>query len=157
MNHRFLPLVNTLLTEAVCTGQNKVCFPIHTNTAFLLISQLFHPVTEQILLGETMSHLLCIITSYADLVNRTNAVCKIPAHPHAGLAGVFWWQRSRGSLGYSFWTKYFSCLTGDVFVEMDKLVQIHNTGGLHHSILLVNLQAHRESSNNCHPTLDKHQ
>lgn len=46
MNHSFLPLVNTLLTEAVCTGQNKVCFPIHTDTAFFLISQLFNPVTE---------------------------------------------------------------------------------------------------------------
>lgn len=37
-----LPLVNALLTEAVSTGQDEVCLPVHADTALLLISQLLH-------------------------------------------------------------------------------------------------------------------
>lgn len=37
-----LPLINALLTEAVCAGQNKVGLSVHADTALLLIGQLLH-------------------------------------------------------------------------------------------------------------------
>lgn len=40
----FLPFINALLTEAVCTRQDKVSLSIHTDAALLFISQLLHSV-----------------------------------------------------------------------------------------------------------------
>lgn len=41
-----LPFVNALLTEAVGTGQDEVCFSIHADTALFFISQLLHSAAE---------------------------------------------------------------------------------------------------------------
>lgn len=85
------PFINAFLTEAVCTGQDEVSFPIHADAALFFICQLLHS-----------------------------------PHPHAGLTGVRGGEQGRWALGGSLCRQHLSSLAGDVTVQLDKLVQVHD-------------------------------
>lgn len=59
----------------------------------------------------------------------TEVVCAqlwIPAHPHAGLAGVCGGQLDGRLPGGSLCRQHLGCLAGDVVVQLDELVQVHD-------------------------------
>lgn len=71
----------------------------------------------------------------------------VPAHPHAGLTGACREKLSRGTLHTALCCQHFSCLAGDVFVELNKLIQVHNAWRFHHTILLIYLYLGRKCTN----------
>ena len=64
----------------------------------------------------------------------------LPAHPHAGLAGVGGGQLGRGALQGAVGAQHLGGLAGDVAVQLGELVQVHDAGGLHRARLLVDLE-----------------
>lgn len=50
----------------------------------------------------------------------------VPAHPHAGLTGVCGGQHGGRVPGGSICRQHLSCLAGDVTVQLDELVQVHD-------------------------------
>lgn len=63
----------------------------------------------------------------------------VPAHPHAGLAGVCGGQHGGRVPGGALCRQHLSRLAGDVVVQLDELVQVHDARRFHHSGLLVDL------------------
>lgn len=59
---------------------------------------------------------------------------RVPAHPHAGLAGL-----CGGQHGGAPCRQHLSCLAGDVMVQLDELVQVHDARRFHRSGLFVDL------------------
>lgn len=70
-------------------------------------------------------------------LRRTTCV-SLPAHPHAGLAGLGWRELGRGG---ALCRQHLSSLAGDVTVQLGELVQVHDTRRFHHARLLVDLAA----------------
>lgn len=64
---------------------------------------------------------------------------RIPAHPHAGLAGVGGGQLGGRLPGASLRRQHLGCLAADVVVQLDELVQVHDARRIHRSSLLVDL------------------
>lgn len=62
-----------------------------------------------------------------------------PAHPHAGLAGVRGGELGGRTLGGAPCRQHLSSLAGDVAVQLDELVEVHDARGFHHAVLLVYL------------------
>lgn len=56
----------------------------------------------------------------------TNIYVHLPAHPHAGLAGVCGGELGRRALGGALCRQHLRSLAGNVPVQLDELVQVHN-------------------------------
>lgn len=72
----------------------------------------------------------------------------IPAHPHAGLAGVCGGQLDGRLPAGSFCRQHLCCLAADVVVQLDELVQVHDAWRFHRPSLLVDLGKHDFISKN---------
>lgn len=84
-----LPFINTLLTEAVSTGQDEVSSPVHADATLLLIRQLLHPECDN-WAGQWQSLCRCFLLCLTALKSTSQ-------HPHAVYTSQHDWYAERRS------------------------------------------------------------
>lgn len=148
--------METGLTE-ILAGVSHVNFSLIWHSNNVLKHRIIQKLIWDMTAIETKSNVIYDVTNSTSkktneisvaciLENERNMVLMycIPSHPKTSLTRCYrWWVFTRVFRG-GVLCQYSCCLTCDVFIKLNKLVQIHDSWCFHNATAFVNLKIQRK-------------